>query len=277
MICLNCHATTSNGLALCELCQRWVRVSMEFLPVYFRNLARWKPGKAGARPVPGSREPNNLSTAQNDRIGRALDEAGNALTTWARKLEEDRGIEAPGGSNEAEQVAALCQWLTDHLTSIATLEWCGEFVVELGRRESVLRGLTEQVAPGWYAGACRRCGFGTHVIPGLTWVTCDGCGSTTYARDHLDTVLTEAREWVARPKAVAEVVVAMLDTEMSVVKLYERIKKWEQRGKVEGIRRVDAEGDEIGPKRYRLGDVLDRLTVEGSTRPDASTTEKAAS
>jgi hypothetical protein len=276
MICQNCQAPTTNGLALCALCQRWVCVSMEFLPIYFRNLARWKPGRAGARPVPGSREPGSLSTAPNDRIGRALDEAANALTTWARKLEDDRAIEAPGGNNEAEQVTALCLWLTEHLTSIATLEWCGEFAVELGEREGMLRGLTEQVAPGWYAGACRRCGFGTHVVPGLTWVTCDGCGATTYARDHLDTVLSEARGWVARPRAVAEVIVAMLDTEMSVVKLYERIKKWEQRGKVTGVRKIDAEGDEVGPKRYRLGEVLDRLTTEGSTR-DAATEEKAAS
>jgi hypothetical protein len=53
--CKHCGATTSNGLALCELSQMAAAKSLEFLPVYFRNLARWRPGRAGSRPVPGSR------------------------------------------------------------------------------------------------------------------------------------------------------------------------------------------------------------------------------
>lgn len=49
--CLSCTAQTTNGLALCENCRTSATVRLEWLPVYFRNLARWRPGRAGGRPA----------------------------------------------------------------------------------------------------------------------------------------------------------------------------------------------------------------------------------
>lgn len=266
MSCYHCGATTDNGLALCEQCRMTTSIYLEFLPIYFRNLARWRPGRAGARPVPGSRPPSSGITEAFDPVSRTLDEAGNTVTSWARNLQDDRGVDLPDADGEAATVTALCRMFAEHLTTIATLEWAGLFVGEMGDLENRLRALTERVAPGWYAGACRHCQAATHVVPGLTWVKCEGCGATTYARDHLDVILNEARGWVARPRRLAEAVVALVDTEQSVPRLYERIKKWEQRGKVAGLRQLDADGDEVGPKRYRFGDVLDLLAREGETR-----------
>lgn len=159
--------------------------------------------------------------------------------------------------------------------TVATLEWCGEFVRDLGQHEAVLRGLTETAVPGWYAGACRRkiamdatCGAPTYVVPGLTWVACGSCGATTYARDHLDTILDEARTWVARPMRLAEAVVALVDTELSAPRLHKRISKWGERQQITAVRKLDGDGDPVGPKRYRFGEVLDRLKAEGATRLD---------
>lgn len=280
MNCLHCRAETTNGLALCEACRAAASIYLEYLPVYFRNLARWRPGRAGTRQVPGSREPMGLAPVATDRVQRALDEAGNALTTWARMLTDDRGITPPEADDEAAQVVALCRWFTEHLTTIATLEWCGEFIRHkredeetcdsIGHHEYRLRKLTENVAPGWYAGACRRCDVSTYVIPGLTWVTCSGCGTTTFARDHVDVILVEARGWVARPMRIAEALVALVDTELSAPRLHKRISKWGERESIPALRRLDADGDEVGPKRFRLGDVLDVLMVEGATRLDGT-------
>lgn len=276
MNCLSCTAETTNGLALCEQCRISASVYLEFLPVYFRNLARWRPGSAGSRPLPGSREPREVGQADSDHVTRALDAASNDIGTWARCLADDRGLLPPTADTEAEQVTVLCRWLNENLTSIATLEWCGEFLRSdwredderqgIGCHEHILRSLTELVAPGWYAGACRHCEVPTYVVPGLTWVTCGGCGATTYARDHLETVLNEARDWVARPMRLAEAIVALVDTEQSVPRLHKRISKWGERGRIEGLRRLDDDGDEVGPKRYRLGEVLDVLFAEGETR-----------
>jgi hypothetical protein len=300
--CLSCGAETSNGLALCELCQRLASTCLDVLPIYFRNLARWRPGRAGSRPVPGSRVLYDGPTrvdGTGDRISDRLDEAFTALTTWSRDLVQDRphlvrpltyadavlsddlpqGVADDLNDDPATAVRLLCTGFEEHLTSISTLGWAADFLASLVHHEAILRGLTEQLMPGWYAGACRRCKAPTYVIPGLTWVTCGGCGSTTYARDHLETILDEAREWVARPRPLAEAVVALVDTEMSVPRLYERIKKWEQRDKIAGIQRTERgyEWDDaqdrlvvvvqaVGAKRYRLGDVLDRLFTEGATR-----------
>lgn len=270
--CLHCGAETSNGLVLCDLSQTLAARVLDLLPVYFRNLARWRPGRAGSRPVPGSRvlwDGETRDGGNSDRISRALDEAGTAIASWAECVRDDRGPVLPDvAEDEAQNVAALCRYLANHLTSIGTLEWAGEFVRQISEHEDRLRMLTETAAPGWYAGGCKRCESGTYVVPGLTWVKCQGCGVTTYARDHLETVLEEARDWVARPKALAEAVVALVDTEQSTVRLYERIKKWSQREKLHGYRSVDEDGDEVGPKRFRLGDVLDLVQREGQTRTD---------
>jgi hypothetical protein len=268
--CAHCGATTTNGLVLCDLSQMKAAKALEFVPVYFRNLARWRPGRAGARPVPGSRVlyDGEDRTGSPDRVQRALEQASNDITRLAERLAEERGLAFPDQDSEADQVAALCRMLAEHTTTIAGATWASVFVRKLAHHEQVLRQFTEEVAPGWYAGTCGQkiadapdgpllCESGVYVIPGLTWVTCRACGVTTYARDHLDTVLDEARGWVARPKALAEAIVALVDSEPSVAQLHDRIRQWSTRGRLQALRDVDGDGDEVGPKRYRLGDVLD--------------------
>lgn len=278
--CLCCGAETANGLALCGLCQRKAAADLQYLPIYFRNLARWRPGRAGSRAVPGSRvlyDGETRGAGTGDRISDRLDETVNALTTWARTLADarphvqrmlDRLTAAREAEtvDEAQMVGWLCAGFTRYLTSVSTLEWCGEFTRELAHFEEKLRGLTENLVPGWYAGQCRNCAVNTYVVPGLTWVTCATCGTTTHAADHLDTILREAAGWVARPMRLAEAAVALIDTEMSVPRLHKRISKWGERERIDAVRRVNDYGDQVGPKRYRFGQVLDVLLTEGQTR-----------
>lgn len=268
--CFSCGAETNNGLALCDLCKRAAMTFLEFIPVHFSNLARWRPGRAGSRPVPGSREPQGaFGGATGDRVARCLDEAGNDLTTRVRQLVDDRGVEVPYAADETNTIRVACWLLSENLTSIATLDWCGDLVNDLRQIEGRLRRLSEQVVPGWYAGGCRKCGTSTYVMPGVTWVTCQTCGTTSSASDHLDVILDEARTWVARPMRIAEALVCLIDTELSVPRLHKRISKWAERGEkggIESIRRRDVDGDEVGPKMVLLGDVLDRLRSEGATR-----------
>lgn len=266
MNCYHCGATTSNGLALCDLCRGKATVDLERVVIYFANLARWS---RPARPNGslGSRSQWLMRRGESDsnRVGRALDEAGTLLVGWARQLHEERGAETPADADdESATIRLVCEHLTAHLTSIGTCDWAGDFARGTAKLEEELRELAEHVAPGWYAGECRRCKHPTYVMPGFTWVTCGGCGTTTYARDHLDQVLTEARGWVARPKPMAEAVVALIDTEQSVTRVHDRIRKWDSLGWLGAERRVDRDGDPIGPKRYRFGDVLD-LVLGGAS------------
>lgn len=281
MTCQHCGAETSNGLVLCNLCQRRVSDCLTDLPVYLRNLARWRrPGRSNGSLGAAGSWLIRRGEVEAATIILAVEHALNDVDTWTRALAEDRGIEVPSADTEAATFAALCDVLARHLTSVATLEWAGQFVRDMDRHERILRRLTEAAVPGWYAGTCRRritkettCGEPTYVVPGLTWVTCGACGATTFARDHLDAVMDEARDWVDRPKRLAEAAVALIDTEMSVPRLHDRIRQWGQRGRIEGTRRLDHDGDEVGPKYYRFGDLLNLLASEGQTRPEAEVTE----
>lgn len=259
MNCLHCSAETTNGLALCDLCQRNASDCLESLPVYFRNLARQRrPGRPNGS-LGGVGGPSDDSIPVTALVGRA----SNDVDTWARAFAEDRGMELPTCETEVDTFAATCDLLRESLPSIGTLEWGGQFIRDMTKHERILRAATETLIPGWYAGGCKRCGSGTYVVPGLTWVTCPACGVTTFARDHLDTILNEARWWLARPKAIAEALVALIDDEQSVQRLYDRIRQWESRDKkLVGYRKTDEDGDDVGPKRYYLGDVLDVLTAE---------------
>ena len=301
MNCLHCRAETTNGLALCETCQYGVGVWLTYLPIHFRNLSRnQRPGRPNGSMGTSGQWLIRRGEVDPSLIPKALDKAHNMLTTWQRVLLDDRGVEVCETETEAEAATVLCGLFADHLTSIATLEWAGQFVRDVGKHEKALSELTQTAVPGWYAGTCRQttgrdmegntyiCGTETYVVPGLTWVTCSGCGATTAARDHLPVILEEARGWVARPKALAEAIVALVDTEQSPRRLFERIHKWGQRGRIDAIRRMtrdyaydDATEQivvvdvEVGHPKYRLGEVLDRLAVEGATRLNGDVTAKA--
>lgn len=286
--CLHCNAETSNGLALCELCQRLAASIFEMLPVYFRNLARQRrPGRPNGALGGSGQWLMQRGETDGSRVAVALERAVNDLDTWARALNDDRGVELPNGDTETDTITATCAMLEEHLTSIATLEWAGQFLRDIAKHERVLRALTETAVPGWYAGTCRQvtgrdmegntyvCGTNTFVIPGLTWVTCTGCGATTHAAEHLETILVEAREWLARPKTLAEALVALVDSEESVPRLHTRIRVWANRGDITPIRRFHRDyvwsdeqerlivaTQETGHARYWFGEVFDRL-IEG--------------
>lgn len=288
--CQHCGAETSNGLALCELCQRFATTALYHLPIYFTNLTRWRPGRAGSRPVPGSRvlyDGHDKGHGTGDRISDRLDTVTLELAQCADKLADARpylrrlldrltDAEEAGTVDDAQSVAWLCRGFTKFLPAVATLDWAGEFVTEIARHEQTLRRFTEEFVPGWYAGACRHCEAGTFAVPGLTWITCGGCGATTYARDHLDIIVTEATDWIAPPKRLAEALVALVDTELSVDRLHKRIAKWGEREQIDTHRKVDRDGDETGPKRHRFGDVLDILYSEGATRVSNLTSNMAS-
>lgn len=281
MTCDYCGASIDNGMALCETCRAALMVRLEWVPVHFANLSRlYTPGRpngsfggggggyGGLYDEDGNeirfvREGGGLAQVQN-----ALSLAHADLTTWARALGDDRpqlipAIDSLGGLGESEFVTAFCWLLTTNAMTLMTLPWCGELLGGLTRMERRLGRLTDQWVPGWYAGRCRRCDTACYVEPGVTWVTCPGCGITTPASDHLDIVLNEARDWTARPKGtaknpgLAEAIVA-LTGESSVERVGNLIRQWSKRGQLIACVYVDRDGDP-NQKRYRLGDVLDLL------------------
>lgn len=293
--CLHCGAEISNGLGLCDLARRFVTDALGFLPTYFANLSRWQPGRAGSRPVPGSRVlffDHDVRQGTGDKISDQLDETLVQLAALAEKVATARpylrrlldrltAAKADGRIDDGQYIDWLCRGFIRFLPSIATLDMAGDFVRAVASHEEKLRRFTEEYVPGWYAGACANvvdtddqgndisCGAGTYAVPGLTWIVCGACGDTTAARDHIETILTEAAGWVGTPKRLAEAVVALVDTEQSVPRLYTRIRQWAFVGELEPVQRMgrgyvwddDTERMvvgtvKVGTARYRMGDVL---------------------
>ena len=303
--CQHCDTETSNGLGLCDLSRRFVTEALGFLPTYYANLARWRPGRAGSRPVPGSRvlyDGHDDGQGTGDRISDQLDVTAQQLRGIAVKLATARpylrrlltrldAAHQAGRVDDVQYVAWLCRGFVRFLPALSTLDWAGQFVADVADHERTLRHFTEEYVPGWYAGACRRpvafdddgavirCGAGTYAVPGLTWVTCPACGDTTAARDHLEVIRTEAAGWVAPPKRLAEAIVALIDTEQSVPNLYDRIRQWATRERIVPVVQMargyvwdEATGKmvvgdvQVGRARYRLGDVLEVLYNDSTTR-----------
>lgn len=301
--CDHCGAETTNGLALCTHCRELFVYLLGFVPIYYRNLNRWKPSSAAserrsskskslvqemARVLDTGRpfgKPSSLEAAASfDRIGRLLDETHAEYVGWLRALANDRPQLEPLIAriltfDEERTVRLACALLVKRVDTLTTLPWIRDLMHGVIESEKTLRVQTARDGGGWYAGECRWCKTKTYVTPGLSWVTCLGCDATTAARDHLEIILEEARDWTARPKPLAEALVALVDTEQSVPRLYERIHKWGQREKITPLRRmtrahvfdITTEGivvatQEVGHAKYRLGEVLDVLMVEGATR-----------
>ena len=304
--CFSCQARTDNGLALCDMCRRFATDNLPVLQVYIRNLARFRkpPRPNGSLGVAGQWLIKRGET-EVDKVAKALEAAYNDLDRLVEMLKNDRGVEPPQADSDAETAIAYCELLEKHVASIATCEWAGEFIRDIERHLHRLAEYTIQVVPGWYAGECQqvtgrdmegntyRCGTPLFVIPGATWLTCQGCGTSSHASDHIDTILEEASDWVAPPMRLAEALVSLIATEQSVPRLHKRISKWgetrKRKRKVDGeeveivtppkiaaVRRTDSEGDPIGPKRFRLGDVLELLLAEGATRTDDDTAPKTS-
>lgn len=305
MTCFSCGATTTNGLALCEVCQRYATDHLPVLQVYIRNLARFRkpPRPNGSLGVAGQWLIRRGET-EVDKVAKALELVYNDLDTWVRCLTDDRGVEPTQGDSDAETAIAYCALLEEHVASIATLEWAGEFIRDLARHVHRLADHTTKVVPGWYAGECQqitgrdmegntyRCGEPLFVIPGATWLSCQRCGTSSHASDHIETILAEASDWVAPPMRLAEALVSLVATEESIPRLHKRISKWGETRKrkrmvdgeeveiitppkLDAVRRLDSEGDPVGPKRFRLGDVLELLLTEGATRPEVDTAPEA--
>jgi hypothetical protein len=273
--CEHCHAETTNGLTLCDACRIAVLTYLEFLPVYFRNLSRQRrPGRPNGSLGSARQWLLRQGEVDGSKIQPALARASTTLTEWALDVVET----LPYRDTEPDTFAAICELLEANISRLATTDQAGRFFRDVARHERILRALTEDVVPGWYAGACRQpagrdmegnehiCGATTYVVPGLTWVTCPRCGATTHAAAHLDVILDEARDWIAPPMRLAEAIVVLVDSEHAIDRLHKRISKWGERGHLDAVRRLDDDGDPVGPKRYRLGDILDRLEVEGPTR-----------
>lgn len=279
MSCQHCTAETTNGLALCGRCQRTLARALGNVTSYHSDLFTLAPPPAGVRRNGDTKDPTGSMVARlgtSDPVGDLADRARNTLSTWVRALVEDRpGVTWPGNS-----VSAMAQRLSQHLRSIATVSWAGEFAREVIRLELDLRRFVEANKERWYAGVCGWINdpstpevFCTRVLyadPDQERVRCPICQTSWPVAERRAILLDEARNVETNVATIARALVTLLDGEPSQARLERKINKWIERGRIERRGHVDTDGRIR--KTYRLGDVLDLLLAT----PDPTTVTRSA-
>lgn len=274
MNCLHCSADTSDagGIALCSRCQRTVRTAALNVAGYHRDLLDVGAGPAGLRVRGGSADPTGalvLSHAKGDPIAELADATKADLVGWVRALLEDR----PTLRWPRDDVASLAQLLAQQVKTIATLPWAGSFARELLVLERRLRRVIEANKACWYAGVCGAreedlrtvydvvagCQRVLYADPASGFVRCPVCRTNWEVRERRAFLLDQARDEVTNVATIARAVVTLLDDQPSAARLEARIQKWVERGKTERRGSLDIDGRVR--KVYRLGDVLDMLTI----------------
>lgn len=284
MNCLACTATTTNGLALCEKCQHAFRVACTDTAAFYADVDRIKPGqRIKVRSAYQSTPPPGF-TPGRDPISDALRAAANTAATWARLLVEEHAqiTKAPTGTREQ------LGWLESNVVSIATLPWCGEVLREMKACRRQLQRILDNADTGSYAGICGNeigrawdngdivtltCPRHLYRAQSSSWVSCPECGRSWDGEERQRHMLAETRDRVAPISVIARAVVGLLDEEVSVEKLANRIDYWARKGRLHdlGVRVLPGDGK---PHRvYRIGDVYDLLkprdTDTGEVLPES--------
>jgi LSD1 subclass zinc finger protein len=105
--------------------------------------------RSGTADPTGSRAVNELEPTVDATPADLAAEAKTELVGWGRMLHEDRGLEFPKNF-----MTAIARHLEQHLRSIATLEWAGEFVRQTLSLERRMRRVIASSKGRWYAGIC---------------------------------------------------------------------------------------------------------------------------
>jgi len=278
MTCKWCQAEVTNGLALCERCQRTFRESCVNTAAYFGDVDRIQPGqRVKVRSAYRSAPPPSTEPAP-DKIAEALSHVASIVWGWCVNLTDDR----PGVPEMPATTELRCGWLEHHVASIATLEWADDCLGEMLECERMLRRILDRADTGRYAGICGNevgrqevdgqvltvyCARHLYSTAGSAWVTCPKCGRCWDAEGRRDQMRKDASGELAPVRTIARVVVELTD-ETSVERLTRRIEKWVERKQLPdyGVRVLDGR-----PRRvYRIGDVLGLVAGEITPRDAAA-------
>lgn len=184
--------------------------------------------------------------------------AHNTITTWARHVCEQRGIDPPQrpAGHADHPTARAAAWLADHLGWLRMRREATEAFDELADAVSLLRRTVDNPGVRWYAGPCRvdldgaECDGELYARPGAAWVGCPACGTRHDADERRAWLLREARDQLLHAGWMAAALSA-LGEEVTAA----QIRSYAHRG------RILAHGvDERGRPTYRVGDVLDLIT-----------------
>lgn len=286
VLCATCRTTTSTALA------NIASYHADLLALGGPQARGQRRPGAVSDPTGGAvaRRLDGDELAERDPADYAAADTRAALAAWVRVLVEEHATIADW---PADTVAAMATFLGRHLASIATMAWVGNFVREVLDLEARLRRIVQRNDPRWYVGVCsveleperlhdgQSCGCACHgglacdvpggchpevevidatlcsqylyAVPGSAFVRCPACHAHHSVAERRSDLLERSRDEELTLKEIAQLCAALLDTEPSVTRLLERLKKWTLRGQLVWV------DNSAAVRLYRVGDVLDLL------------------
>lgn len=192
-----------------------------------------------------------------------LDAIQAALTTWARHIAEERGIQPPSaavdgrtGAGSGDPLQTAARWLTGHLDWLRHRPEAAEAYRDIAAARRVIHGIAAGPSERRWLGQCgqpdehgQECAADLYGRVGATTATCRACGArhdVDERRAWLDSV---AREHAYTPREIEAAYGIRAGT----------IRVWAHRRLIA----ADADG------RYPLGAVLDLAASEAARRATA--------
>ena len=218
-------------------------------------------GTAAVSGATQGRLPLNLAAAAR------VDAATNAVTTWARHVASERGVEVPSvhaggrtGWSEGDRVAqgvsgdlsAAARWLVGHLEWLRHRVEVDEVARDVAAAVRVLRGVVDGPSPRRWLGQCGAighdgpCRLDLGARPGATTARCR-CGASVVVADRLAELAELVRGY---SYTAAEISEAYPEIRANTIRV------WASRGRLLPTGEID------GRPVYDLGEVLDRARSE---------------
>ncbi|MER7164512.1 DUF1922 domain-containing protein [Micromonospora sp. NPDC000207] len=186
-----------------------------------------------------------------------LDAAQTALTTWARHVAGERGIQPPTGP---DPLHAAAQWLTRHLDWLRHRQEVPEAYRDIAAVRRIVTGIVDRPAGRVLVGAC-DCGtvlYAKATAATIGCRTCERAWDVAESRDILRQALDDKHMTASQIAALAVVA----DPDLDRQRVRRLVNVWGHRHAVD-VRGHSADGDPL----YRLGDVMDRVLASRPVQP----------
>jgi hypothetical protein len=202
------------------------------------------------RPKPGALRATALPVDLNASARAA--HAFNDVTTWARTVEEERGIQVVVASGQ-HPAAAAASFLLAQLDWLRHQPYADEANEQLRAAGAVVRRIVDAPPQRLIVGQC-DCGAYLYAYEGAATVVCEDCKLRWDVQVSRAGLREALREYLMTA-AEAAVLLALFGLAGDRNRCRKTIVMWAVRGRLE--RRGEFEGDPV----YRFGDVLDRAAA----------------
>lgn len=256
MSSLMCHAEdcgrpTHDNATLCQHCTRRLGERLFALATFWPELVATLTRQDA---LPAGQGHSDARIVYNPAASEAMWAVSNTLTTWARVVSEELGIDLPEPIQHTTNEVRCALWLRGKVSRIRLADYGPELLDEADVAAELAERTIDRPADKVYLAQCDICGQDLYAAPGAGVTTCRGCMQVYDVSDRRHKVLARAESHTGTASEIARALTSLGDPVTP-----ERIRKWAQRG------HLVSRGWLGSRPMYRVGDVRDLLARHAET------------